>query len=183
MSKRNKNLVLIGLAFAMLLVFSGCASKKTDEEKLADAIQEALKDSSKNENASKDPDTLESHLKEISHFLTSDIWNDGFVNISWFIGSGTNSTGDKMDIDFTIERLGKAMEKKAEYDTYIQGLDASNDGLKQVWTKLSNEIDVLYNKLKEKTPVAEDSSYEFDTGLFEQYRDAFKKDIEALTSN
>jgi uncharacterized coiled-coil protein SlyX len=108
---------------------------------------------------------VESKLSEISNFITSDFWNEGLVDISWYIASGTNSTGEKLDIDFTIDRLGKTMAKKAEYDAYIQGLDAKYDDTKQVWSKLSNEIDSLYKKIKENPPTA---------------IDAFSKDVEAL---
>jgi len=48
-----------------------------------------------------------------------------------------------LDIEFTIDRLGKAMEQKAEHDAYIQGLGAEYDGIKDVWSKLSAEADAL----------------------------------------
>ncbi|MEC0246555.1 hypothetical protein P4H65_12225 [Paenibacillus chitinolyticus] len=105
---------------------------------------------------------------------------NGFVNVGFYTSRGTGSTGQTLDMDFTMERLGKAMEKKAEYDTYIQGLDAKYDNVKQVWAKLSKETDSLYKQLKENTPKANDENYKFDTGLFEQYSDAFRDDVRAL---
>lgn len=191
MSGWRKKSFLVGLAFVLLFIFSGCAGKeKTDQEKLQEAFQDALKEAannaSNNEEASTEaaePPTVESKLSEISNSITTDFWNEGFVDISWYIASGTSSTGEKLDIDFTIDRLGKAMEKKAKYDAYIQGLDVKYDDIKPVWSKLSNEIDSLYKKVKENPPAAIDPDYEFDTGLFEQYSDAFSKDVEALNSN
>lgn len=85
-----------------------------------------------------------------------------------------------MDIDFMIQQLSKSMEKKAEYDTYIQGLDSNYDEVKQLWTKVSGEIDTLYKKLQNDPPKANDTEYEFDTGLYEQYSDAFFEAVEAL---
>ncbi|OBZ11432.1 hypothetical protein [Bacillus sp. FJAT-26390] len=184
MCKKGKWGFLIGLSM-VLFILSGCASnEKTEEEKLVEAIQEAVKDSSIGGEASNKAEkpTVESTLSEIVNFVTIDIWNEAFVNISWYAGSGTDSTGNELDIEFTIDRLGKAMEKKAEYNSYIAGLDSKYDDIKQVWTKLSNEIDTLYAKLKENPPHATDSEYEFDTGLFKQYSKAFDSDVESLNA-
>ncbi|WP_068777721.1 hypothetical protein [Paenibacillus sp. FJAT-26967] len=183
MFNRNKLGVWLGMAVVLLLVSAGCAKEQTDEEKLAEAIKNSLANSvnkAADPAAKKEEPTVESKLSEISNFVTSSIWNEGFVNIGWYKNSGTGSTGEKIDIDFTIDRLGKAMEKKAEYNTYIQGLDAKYDNVKQVWAKLSNEADILYKQLKESKPQANDKSYKFDTGLFKQYSEAFKDDVRAL---
>lgn len=182
MFNRNKSVFLIGMAVVMLFVSSGCAKEKTDEEKLAEAIQKSIANSANKTDAStkKEEPTVESKLAEISNFITGTIWNEGFVDISWYKSDGTSSTGKELDIDFTIDRLGKAMEKKAEYDAYIKGLDAKYDNVKQVWTKLSGETDNLYKQLKENKPQAKDKSYKFNTGLFEQYSKAFKDDVQAL---
>ncbi|MUT65703.1 hypothetical protein [Paenibacillus sp. NEAU-GSW1] len=186
MSKWGKKSLLIVLSLVTALVFAGCAKEKSDEEKMQELVEEAFKDSGIKVDASSTSDekpTVESTLFDINNFVIGDIWNDGFVNIGDYAGSGTNALGETMDIDFTIEQLGKAMEKKAEYDTYIQGLESNYDDVKQVWTKLSSEIDTLYNKLKENPPKADDNDYEFDTGLFQQYSDAFSADVDALNQN
>jgi uncharacterized protein YcfL len=184
MYKKGKWGFLIGL-FMVLFILSGCTSnEKTEEEKLVEAIQEAVNNSAIGGDVSNEAEkpTVESTLSEIVNFVTSDIWNECFVNISWYAGRGTDSTGKELDIEFTIDRLGKAMEKKAEYNSYIAGLDSKYDDIKQVWTKLSNEIDTLYAKLKENPPNATDSEYEFNTGLFQQYSKAFGSDVKALNA-
>ena len=76
------------------------------------------------------------------------------------------STGQEIDINFTKTQLDKAMEKKAEYDVYIEGLDNSYLDIKDVWNKLSPEIDSLYQQVKSDVP-------SLNTDLFVQYRDAF----------
>lgn len=114
-------------------------------------------------------------------WLISDIWNDGFCDISHFIGSGTDSTGRTMDIDFTLKKLGKAMEKKAGYDAYINSLTgAQYDDLKDIWSSLSPEIDRLYAQLQAQKPAAGDNSYDFDLGLYDQYSEAFEDEIDNL---
>ncbi|MBV6717328.1 hypothetical protein [Paenibacillus chitinolyticus] len=183
MSKRSKMSFLIGMAVVLLFVMSGCGSKeKTADVKPTETAKSSPASTANPANASAKPKepAPESKLSEISNFMTSSIWNDGFVNVGFYTSRGTGSTGQTLDMDFTMERLGKAMEKKAGYDTYIQGLDAKYDNVKQVWAKLSKETDNLYKQLKENTPKANDENYKFDTGLFEQYSDAFRDDVRAL---
>ncbi|MFS0840399.1 hypothetical protein [Paenibacillus sp. 1P03SA] len=153
MSKRSKMSFLIGMAVVLLVVMSGCGSKeKTEDVKPAETAKSSPANTANPANASAKPKepAPESKLSEISNFMISSFWNEGFVDITWFVKNGTGNTGKKLDVDFTIERLGKAMEKKAEYDTYIQGLDAKYDNVKQVWTKLSKETDSLYKQSEGK---------------------------------
>ncbi|ASA25152.1 hypothetical protein [Paenibacillus donghaensis] len=120
-------------------------------------------------------------LSEIMNFVISDVWNDAFVDISWYIKSGTSSTGGSLDVDFTVEQLSKTMDKMKDYDSYIESLGSEYDSLKKVWTKLSPEIDRLYDLIQKNPPKANDQSANFDTGIFNQYMDAFKKEVEAVT--
>jgi len=107
-------------------------------------------------------------LYEINNFVISDIWNDGFNVFVWYLQTGKGPTGGSVDIDFTKTQLTLAMTKKAEYDVYIAGLDDSYSSIKDVWNKLSSEIDSLYQQIQA-------GAQTLDTGLFVQYRDAFSK--------
>ncbi|MNI63006.1 hypothetical protein D3C73_1183490 [compost metagenome] len=118
-------------------------------------------------------------LSDIRKFITSDVWNEGFVDVSWYIGNGTSSTGESLDIDFTIDQLAKTMDKKKEYDSYIAALGPEYDSLKKVWTKLSAETDRLYAEIQNNPPKANDGTATFDTGIFKQYQEAFEKEVEA----
>ncbi|MDT3427789.1 hypothetical protein J2Z22_003365 [Paenibacillus forsythiae] len=122
-------------------------------------------------------------LKEIRNFTISDIWNSGFVDINWFIGSGTNSTGESMDIDFAMEQLGKTMDKKKEYDQYVEGLPSEYDSLKSIWTKLSGEADRMYQQLQTTPPKANDKNGNLDAGKLNQYLEAFDKAVSELTES
>ncbi|WP_091182010.1 hypothetical protein [Paenibacillus catalpae] len=62
---------------------------------------------------------------DINNFVVGEIWNDGFVNVGYYASYGTDSTGQTIDIDLMLQQLGKSMEKKPEYDAYIQVLDQS----------------------------------------------------------
>jgi len=168
------NRVIFLTVLAVVLVMSGCSgNEKTEEEKVAEAIEDAFGEQPAKE------ETPESKLQEIDSYVTG-LWNDGFVNVSWYTSQGTNSTGETMDIEFTLERLKEEVEKKPEYDSYIQGLGTEYDGIKSVWNKLSEQIDILNDHLQNNPPKAETEYDGFDTGFFEQYHEAFGKDVDAL---
>jgi len=107
-------------------------------------------------------------LFEINNFIISDLWNDGFIVVDSFLKTGKGPTGASVDIEFTKSQLALAMTKKAEYDIYISGLDSSFNNIKDVWEKLSPEIDSLYQQIQS-------GALTLDTGIFVQYRDAFSK--------
>ncbi|TCN00739.1 hypothetical protein EV294_101188 [Paenibacillus sp. BK033] len=172
------------LCLAAFFLLAGCGGKeKSDEEIIQDKVEQAFKDAGIQTDTSTQSDekpTVESTLMEIKNFVIGEIWNEGLVNIGHYAYDGTDATGSTMDIDFMIQQLSKSMEKKAEYDIYIQGLDSKYDEVKQLWTKVSGEIDTLYKKLQDDPPKAKDTEYQFDTGLYEQYSDAFFGAVEAL---
>lgn len=117
-------------------------------------------------------------LSEINDYIISDIWGKGFCDISWYLTTGKSSTGETLDIDFTLQQLEDAMEKKLDYDSYISELDDSKySKIKDIWTKLSAETDSLYQTVKAKKPIA-NSNTAFDTGKFEQYQEAFSDAID-----
>jgi len=166
-------LVVTGVLSALLI---GCGKEKSDAEKLRDEIEKAF-----GSNVSTvEEGSTEGTLREIDNFVTCDIWNKGFVDISWYIKSGTSSTGETIDIDLTVERLGKAIEKKSEYDTLINELGEDYAQIKSIWSKLSGEIDSMYEYVKQNPPQANSKDSGFDTGLFKQYSEAFSDDVSAL---
>jgi hypothetical protein len=183
MFKWGRKSLYIVLCAVMVVVLAGCGKEKSDEEKIKEQLEQAFKDAGVQLDGlseSEEPLTVEAKLMEITNFLTGDIWNDGFVNISHFTHDGKDAMGQTIDMDFMIQQLGKAMEKKAEYDTYIQELESNYDNAKQLWTKVSDEVDTLYKKLQDNPPQANDTAYEFDTGLYEQYKKAFSDEVDSL---
>lgn len=76
----------------------------------------------------------------VKHFFRYCAKSLGFNRIG---GSGTGSRGQTIDINFTIERLDKAMKKKSEHDQYINKLGDEYAEIKSVWSKLSVETDRL----------------------------------------
>ena len=117
----------------------------------------------------------ETKLLEIRNWVVSDIWNDGICDISHYYYDGKNSCGETMDIEFTISQLSKEVERKVEYDKFMSELPDEYRELSEIWLKLTEQIDILYaDILKQGT----DIGGELDTGLFQQYFDAFDEEIE-----
>lgn len=150
------------------------------DEKFQDAItgglvtvMNSMKDSTQSEN------TPKNKIAEIRNYIVSDIWNKGFCDIDHYMGDGKSSTGESIDIDFTLAQLDTAYKKKADYDKYIQGLDTTKFAdIKNIWSKLSAESDVLYNKIKSNKPTANGGT--LDTGKFTQYMDAFQQAVDSV---
>lgn len=151
------------VVLSLVIIVTACSSNSTNKV-----------------NKNSDASSVEVTLREINNFVISDIWNIGIVDVSSYMGRGTSSTGETLDIDFTVQQLEKTMKKKADYDTYMNGLDAKYDSVKQVWSKLSGETDRLYKIIQDTPPKANERNSDFDTGVFNQYMDAFGKEVEAL---
>lgn len=124
---------------------------------------EANEDTSNDDAIAEDPIDV---LSDINNYVIDDLWNKGFSDISSYLANGTGSMGQELDIDFTKSQLDKAMTKKAEYDEYIKRLDDKYADIKEIWNKLSPEIDSLHKQVK-------DGASELNTDLFIQYRNAF----------
>jgi len=122
-----------------------------------------------NEDTTEDGDLLKDDpadvLADIDNYIT-DLWNDGFCEISWYLSEGTGSTGQEIDIDFTKSQLIKAMKKKTGYDEYVAGLDSNYSEIKEVWNKMSPQIDSMYQQVQS-------GATSLNTDLFTQYHDAF----------
>lgn len=120
-------------------------------------------------------------VSEIYNFVVDEMWNNGFCDISFYLDDGTGSVGQKIDITSKIAQIRDSYKKKKAYDEYIKGLNAEQfSNIKNVWDKLSIEIDVLYNQIISKKPVPKDRKYTFDTGKFSQYMEDFNIATEKL---
>lgn len=112
-------------------------------------------------------------LNEVDNYIISDLWNDGFIEISYFLETGKGSMGQELDIDLTKQQLGRALEKKPGYDEFVNGLGNEYTDIKGVWGKLSAEADKLYEQI-------DDGTSEISVDLFRQYMDAFSKMVSEI---
>lgn len=161
---KNKIIVTV-LALAMCMSFTACGT--SSDSSSSKAVNKA-------DNSSSEPQKSVT-LFEVADWATSDIWNDGFCEISYYVKNGKGATGKDIDINFVIDNLKIAVEKKTDYDNYIQSLDdsvAEQKQLKDAWGKMIEQIDILYKSATSKTPAVGDK---FDTALFNQYFQSFYK--------
>lgn len=153
----------------------GIHSNDEDFTKLRNSFKEPIPETS-------DEPSPEKKLSEIRNYVVSDLWNAGFVDVSSYIHTGTSSTGQDLDVEFTVDQLGNTMTKKAEYDEYVKSLDEKYAQAKTIWTKLSDEADRLYQHIQDHPPKANDTSFNFDAGKFNQYMSAFTDEVDSLNN-
>jgi len=125
--------------------------------------------------------TTKSMLTEIDNFITTEIWYLGFREILYYINQGSNTNGQSLDIDKTLAQLGQGILKKAEYNNYISDLDDANyTAVKNSWSSLSSEIDVLYHHLITNKPAARDKTADLDISKFKEYQWAFAEAVSGI---
>lgn len=112
-------------------------------------------------------------MSDIKDYVISDLWNDGFIDIKYYLETGKGSYGQDLDIELTKSELSKAMKKKPEYDKYINGLGDEYADIKNIWSKLSSEADNLYAQI-------ESNATAINTDIFNQYMDVFSNNVEKL---
>lgn len=117
-------------------------------------------------------------ISEVRNWAVDDIWNDGICDMQWYYANGTSSTGETLDPEFTIKQLAKAMEKKADYDSKMTALPSEYSEISELWTKVSEQIDVLYAEIQKQG--TERNGDGIDTGLYNQYFGAFDDAVNEL---
>lgn len=170
----RKRLLLPTLALCTAL--SACGGSQNTQETTSTETSQVVTASVETTTGTVEETTMQSNisLNEIEGWLIGDIWNEGFCDFYHYEEDGKSSLGETIDIDFALSRFKKSYEKKAEYDAYINSLPDSYDTLKETWSKLSDEMDKLYDYYKDGVT---QSGTATDTALFVQYRDAFSEDI------
>ncbi len=150
-------------------------------KKVKDIIEEGKSSDLSDLKSDLNDNTVKGKLNNISKDFVTEIWNDVFCNISWYVKYGTSSTGENLDIEYTLNKADNLMSKRDEYNDYINALEGEEySQIKYIWEKLIGEIDRMYARIKEETPRKEDKTYEYSTGNFSEYSDDFKKEIDKL---
>lgn len=114
-------------------------------------------------------DTKET-LYDLYNWLVKEIWNNGICDMTFYYTNGTDSTGDTMDAEFTLEQFEKAYAKKAYYDKLVISLSDNYADIKNTYSKVSTELEVVHAEIQKRG--ATTPSQGFDIGKYEQYADA-----------
>ncbi|MBR4701867.1 MAG: hypothetical protein IKP19_09285 [Oscillospiraceae bacterium] len=145
-----KKTITIALLLAMVLLLCACSD---DSGMKAPEISDLEK------------------ISEVREWLVSDIWNDGICDLSHYYYNGKSATGKSMDPEFSIEQLKKAYAKKAKYDEMMNSVSDEYSDLKEYYTKIMGQVDVLYAEILSRGTTVTNKG--LDTGLYSQYFDAF----------
>ena len=162
---------LLTAAMAVALLLTGCGSSGEKGNGDEGKTQETTKLSDKE---------IYTKLKEVSSWYTSELWNDGLCDISWYTKQGTSAIGQDLDIEMTLKRYNEALTKMEEYNSFISGLtDAKYDDVKYAWDKLYHGVKES-DKIVQANEITAKSGLDLKTGVLSQYSDAFKDYIAKL---
>ena len=168
---------------------SSIAEKESPEQETTDssdtdktAQDSSIADSTKSDEPEKIVSEYTDNDVTAAQNWMTDMWND-CVDIKAYVESGTDCTGEEIDIDFFVESAKIDYEKKDKYNDIIHSLDDTVDGQKMLimsWDKCIEQVDSLLVKAFEETPRPNDESYEFNTDLFRQYFKEFDDSIRTV---
>lgn len=176
---------ILCLVFGIVIVLTACGEKTEPAASSDDIVAEVSKalETAQTTAAEDSEQEIADKLFEISNWLTLDVWNKGFCDITHYIGRGTSSTGEALDIDYTLRKLDKTMEQGEEYDAFIVGLPDEErfEEMKYIWTeKLYPEIKNIYSHIQNNKPEAEDLTRSFETNLYQTYSDDFDSECDMI---
>ncbi len=132
-----KKLLCVIMALSCVTMFASCRSDDDNGVSKVDTV-------------SSQAQTSDVKLMDVVNWVTLDIWNKGFCDIYHYVENGKDSTGQELDIDFTVDNLKIAYKKNEEYNEFIHSLDDSIDEQAQLikaWDKMYEEMDTLYDKV------------------------------------
>lgn len=125
-------------------------------------------------------DEIDYKLTETSNFIVN-IWNESICETKWYIEDGTNSIGGQYSYDKVVRNTNRILAKMPEYDNFIKSLDDTKyDALKEIWNKITPEINTLTTKILNEEPTALDKNYEFDYENFQTLMYDFMDEISMI---
>ena len=157
--------MLVIAAIFLSLTLCGCSSTNS-----ASTVDNSLTDEERQD-----------FLFEIRNWTEVDLWNNGFCDLSWYYGRGTNSTGGSLDAEFTITTLSRAIEKgMTEYRPFIEGLEEDYPYLLEYFDMMMTEASSL---IETASTYGDSTPKPFDVGIFEQYNAAFEEELGQVISD
>lgn len=105
--------------------------------------------------------SIQRKIMQIYDWTCGDVWNDGFCNINWYVGYGTDSVGEPLDIEKTVADLNVALKKKSEYNKFMSSLQGNKyKKVKKIWKYLYKQMGVMQKIMNEEMP-RYDEDYSF----------------------
>ena len=99
-----------------------------------------------------------------------DIWNNGYCDIYHYIEDGTDSCGNKLNIDKTISDLNKNYKKRNSWNKFVYSVQGKHySKFKKTWEKLDAETVRLKNILDKNGTPTPKSNYYFPYQKYSNY--------------
>ena len=121
--------------------------------------------------------TVKEAINTINNWYIGEIWNN-FVDFQSYRLTGLDCTGSKIDINFAYKNFKKSYKLKEEYDVYIACLGSNYSEIKDTWSLMKKQIEIICADLEENG-VKKDDSY-LDLDLLSQYSDKFYELVNEL---
>ena len=99
-----------------------------------------------------------------------DIWNNGYCDIYHYIEDGTDSCGEKLNIDKTISTLNENYNKRELWNNFVYSIQGKKySKFKITWKKLDTETVRLKNILDKNGTPAPKNKYYFPYQKYSNY--------------
>ncbi len=171
-----KRLLLVLLIVSTVCALYGCEKPNVGAEKKESREQEQIKDmetkeeTNKNSKIQSNERETDSVLRKIQNWYTGEIWNN-FVDFDAYRETGKDCTGSDIDIEFVYNNFIESYKHKDEYDSYINSLTEEYGGLKKIWGKMNEQIELIYQDLEANGVTQGREGLELD--LLRQYSEKF----------
>lgn len=112
---------------------------------------------------------IDNKIADIYDWTCESVWNKGFCDIYHYVEDGTDSCGEKMDIEKTVTNLKKALKKKSQYNKFMSNLQGKKyKKVKTIWKTLYKEMGKL-EKIIDKEMPRHSEDYYFPYEKFSDY--------------
>lgn len=137
---------------------------------IIDTLNSKDMESGQQSNADTGGGEAEDMLVTIKDWYVGEIWNN-FVDFDWYRTTGKDSTGSDIDIEFAFNSFLGSYALKEEYNSYINSLPEEYAELKDVWSKMNEQIELIYQDLN--TNGVAQGQPDLNLDLLRQYSERF----------
>lgn len=109
-------------------------------------------------------------IMETNDWVTN-MWNQCVDPVYWYTVDGTGVNGADINIDSVLSDCDKYYKEYQDKKSEITGLSDEYSDFKDTYAKISEQIEIIYPKIKENKPVAQESvDYEENMETFYEYQ-------------
>ncbi len=111
-----------------------------------------------------------SKISEANEWVTN-MWNKCVDPVYWYTVDGTGVEGAAIDIDNVLADCDKYYDEYKTKKSEITNLGDEYSDFKETYSKISEQIEIIYPKIKANKPVAEENvDYEENMETFYEYQ-------------